>query len=63
LGPNRHQVGSGFFEKLIFNQSDKLGVILASIWLIDAAANCRHGAQIIVLMSLCHCPLVGGPDG
>jgi hypothetical protein len=33
----------------MFNQSDKLGVILASISLIDAAANCRHGAEVIVL--------------
>jgi hypothetical protein len=33
----------------MFKQSDKLGVILASIWLIDAVANCRHGAGLIVL--------------
>jgi hypothetical protein len=31
----------------MFSQSDKLGVIDASISLIDAAVNCRHGAQAI----------------
>jgi len=36
-------------EKAAPKQGDKLGVIIASIWLIDAAANCRHGAEIIVL--------------
>jgi hypothetical protein len=30
----------------MFKQSDKLGVIMASISRIDAAVNCRHGAQI-----------------
>jgi hypothetical protein len=35
------------FLKFMFSQSDKLGVIDASISLIDAAANCRHGAQAI----------------
>jgi hypothetical protein len=33
----------------MFNQSDKFGVIIASIWPIDAVANCRHGAKVIVL--------------
>jgi hypothetical protein len=33
----------------MFNQSDKFGVILASISLIDAAVNCRHGAKVIFL--------------
>jgi hypothetical protein len=33
----------------MFDQSDKLGVILASISLIDVVANCRHGAGLIVL--------------
>jgi hypothetical protein len=33
----------------MFNQSDKPGVILASISLIDAVANCRHGAKVISL--------------
>jgi len=33
----------------MFNQSDKLGVILASISPIDAVANCGHGAEVIVL--------------
>jgi hypothetical protein len=33
----------------MFDQSDKLGVILASIWLIDAVANCRHGTSLISL--------------
>jgi len=33
----------------MFNQSGKLGVILASISQIDAAVNCRHGGALIVL--------------
>jgi len=33
----------------MFDQSDKPGVILASISPIDAVANCRHGAEFIVL--------------
>jgi hypothetical protein len=37
------------FEKFMFDQSDKPGVILASISLIDVVANCRHGAGLIVL--------------
>jgi hypothetical protein len=37
------------FRKFMFDQSDKLGVILASISLIDVVANCRHGAGLIVL--------------
>jgi hypothetical protein len=30
-------------------QSDKLGVIVASISLIDAVVKCRHGADVIAL--------------
>jgi hypothetical protein len=33
----------------MFDQSDKPGVILASISQIDAVANCGHGAEFIVL--------------
>jgi hypothetical protein len=37
------------FGKFMVDQSDKLGVIVASISLIDAAVNCRHGAKVIAL--------------
>jgi hypothetical protein len=33
----------------MFKQGDKIGLILASIWSIDAVANCRHGASLISL--------------
>jgi hypothetical protein len=43
-----HQPEAGPVTGFDASQGDKLGVILASISLIDAVANCRHGAAVIV---------------
>jgi hypothetical protein len=42
-------IRAGAFEKAAPKQSDKLGVIIASISRIDAVANCGHGAKVIFL--------------
>jgi hypothetical protein len=44
--------GLRFSEKIMLKQkdsADKFGVILAAVWLIDAAANCGHGTNVIAL--------------
>jgi hypothetical protein len=55
------------FQKAAPEQGDKLGVIMASISLIDAAVNCRHGARIacrsFAFLKSGHFPPVDGPDG
>jgi hypothetical protein len=45
----KRAIRAAAFEKTAPKQSDKLGVIMVSISLIDAAVNCRHGAAVIVL--------------
>jgi hypothetical protein len=45
----KRAIRAGTFEKATPKQSDKLGVIAASISRIDAAVNCRHGAAVIFL--------------
>jgi hypothetical protein len=45
----KRAIRAAAFEKAAPKQSDKLGVIIASISLIDAAVNCRHGAKVIFL--------------
>jgi hypothetical protein len=45
----KRAIRAAAFEKAAPKQSDKLGVIVASISPIDAAVNCRHGADVIAL--------------
>jgi hypothetical protein len=49
LHQRERAIRAAAFEKAAPEQSDKLGVIIASISLIDAATNCGHGAALIVL--------------
>jgi hypothetical protein len=45
----KRAIRAAALEKAAPKQGDKLGVIIASISLIDAAVNCRHGAEVIFL--------------
>jgi hypothetical protein len=45
----KRAIRAAAFETTAPEQSDKFGVIVASISLIDAAVNCRHGADVIAL--------------
>jgi hypothetical protein len=49
LHQHERAIRAAALEKAAPEQSDKLGVMVASISLIDAVANCGHGAALIAL--------------